>query len=366
MPENATTDNFYALGFSLTPNIGPMKFQKIINTFGSAKTAWEAPIEEYLGRGLPDDIIGIIEKHRPATNLDHEWEKLKKLKMDFISQNNSAYPDILKQIHNPPFGLFVRGKMPEYDMAIAIVGTRKPTIYGMNSAKLIADELSGRKILITSGLALGIDTIAHKTALENESQSIAVLGGGIDDNSLYPTVNRKLAQSIADGFGAVVSEYPPSTPALTSHFPARNRIISGLSQATIVIEGELDSGSLITARFALEQNREIFAVPGNITNSKASGPNALIKQGAHPLTSPDDIFEILNIGRTKKERKAKKIFPSSPEERKILEILSDDPVHLDAIIQTLKLDTKIINSTLTIMEMKGLVRHIGSGQYIKI
>jgi len=360
------SDLFYTLGFSLIPNIGPVRFQKIIQTFKTAENAWQAPIRDYETNGLPDDILTIIRTHKEKINLKKEWENLAKQNIKFICQSSEEYPKLLKEIHSAPFGLFVRGEIPDREIAIAIVGARKPTAYGLSVTKKISAELAAQNILIISGLALGIDTAAHQAAMGAGGKTIAVLGGGIDDKTLYPSVNRKLANSISSEFGAVISEYPPATPALIPHFPARNRIISGLAQAIIVIEGELKSGSLITARFALEQNREVFAVPGNITNPNAAGPNALIKQGAHPLLSANDIFDVLNIAQTKQSGQAKKIFPSSPEERKILELLSDNPTHLDDIISPSGLDTKIINSTLTIMEMKGLVKNTGAGMYIKI
>lgn len=359
-------NQFYTLGFSLIPNIGPARFQKIMQVFKTPKQAWQATIRDYETSGLPDDILNIIRAHKDKINLEMEWENLAKQNINFICQNAADYPKLLTEIHNAPIGLFVRGKIPEYEIAIAIVGTRKPTAYGLDIAKKISSELASQNILIVSGLALGIDTAAHKAAVESKGKTIAILGGGIDDKTVYPPTNRKLADTISSEFGAVISEYPPSAPSLIPHFPARNRIISGLSCATVVIEGELDSGSLITAKLALEQNREVFAVPGNITNPKASGPNALIKQGAHPVTSPEDIFDVLNIAQTKKQEKAKKIFPTAPEEHKILESLSDNPSHLDDIIRASGLDTKIINSTLTIMEIKGLVKHVGSGTYIKV
>ena len=359
-------EKFYTLGFSLIPNIGPVRFQKILQVFKSPQKAWQAAIRDYETSELPADILNIIRAHKEKINLEKEWENLNKQNINFICKDSAEYPKLLKEIHNAPFGLFIRGKIPDYEIAIAIVGTRKPTAYGLNIAKSISAELACQNILIVSGLALGIDTAAHLAAVEAKGKTIAVLGGGIDDKALYPPTNRKLASTISSEFGAVISEYPPATPALIPHFPARNRIISGLSQAIVVIEGELNSGSLITARFALEQNREVFAVPGNITNPNAAGPNALIKQGAHPLLSVDDIFEVLNIAQTKQNHQAKKIFPSSPEEYKIIELLSDNPAHLDDLIQSSGLDTKIINSTLTIMEMKGLVKNTGAGMYIKI
>ncbi|HLC99339.1 MAG TPA: DNA-processing protein DprA [Patescibacteria group bacterium] len=365
MPETDQTDRLYTLGFVLLQQISPARFEKILRVFQSPEVAWKAPLEEYLSRGLPPDVVRIVEARRRSIDVNQEWEKLEQAGISFITRESPEYPPLLKEIHNPPIGLFVRGTIPEYTTAVAIVGTRKATHYGLGVTQTIAAELARQKILVVSGLAYGVDTAAHSAVVKNHGQTIAVLGGGIDNKTLYPQSNRKLAQNISDRFGAVISEYPIGTPSLTYHFPNRNRIISGLSQATVVIEADLQSGSLITARFALEQNREVFAVPGNITNPYAAGPNALLKQGAHPLISVEDIFDILNIPSLQTEAKAKKLFPSSPDERALFALLGDAPSHVDEITRSSKLDTKTVNSTLTIMEMKGLVRHIGAGMYTK-
>lgn len=361
----ADNDKFFTLGFASLAKIGPIRFRKIIGVFKSAEAAWQAPLSDYEAKGIPADIIKIVETERPKIDLEKEWERLKKNNIDFICASDQEYPALLKEIHNPPIGLFARGKIPEREISVAIVGTRKATHYGLNVAKTITQDLIKQGIIIVSGLALGIDTASHKSAIEMNGKTIAVLGGGIDEASLYPPTNRSLAQKISNGFGAVISEYPIGTPSLTHHFPNRNRIISGLSKATIVVEADLESGALITARFALEQNREVFAIPGNITNPYSAGPNALIKQGAQIITSAADVLETLNIPQIKETVKAKKIFPSSPEEIKILEIIDNEPIDLDLIIRTAGLDTKIVHSTLTVMEMKGLVKNIGAGFYIK-
>lgn len=365
MPETDQTDRLYTMGFVLLQQIGPARFEKILRVFETPEEAWKAPMEEYLSRGLPSDVVRIVEAKRQSIDVNQEWEKLEKEGISFITRQSPEYPPLLKEIHNPPIGLFVRGTIPEYTTAVAIVGTRKATHYGLGVTQTIASELARQKILVVSGLAYGVDTAAHSAVVQNQGQTIAVLGGGIDHQTLYPPTNRKLARDISEGLGAVISEYPIGTPSLTYHFPNRNRIISGLSHATIVIEADLQSGSLITARFALEQNREVFAVPGNITNPYAIGPNALIKQGAHPLTSVEDIFDILNIPALQTEAKAKKLFPSSPDEQALFALIGDAPLHVDEVTRSSELDTKTVNSTLTIMEMKGLVRHIGGGMYVK-
>jgi len=217
-----------------------------------------------------------------------EWQKIKKQKIDFIISSDNKYPDLLKEISYSPSSLYIKGEIPEEMPCIAIVGTRKISAYGKLVTEKLVQELVRYNFIIVSGLAYGIDTIAHETALKNQGKTIAVLGSGL--NNIYPYSNKRLSQEITK-HGALISEYPLDTPALKSYFPWRNRIISGLSLATVVIEAPEKSGALITAQFALEQNREVFAIPGSIFNKNSIGTNNLIKQGAKLVFQIEDIFE---------------------------------------------------------------------------
>jgi len=227
--------------------------------------------------------------------------------------------------------------------------------------------LVANKIIIVSGLAIGIDSLAQIETVKAGGQTIAVLGTGIDKNSLYPAQNFRLAEDIVAKSGAVVSEFPPGTPPLKQNFPQRNRIIAGLAQATLVVEANQKSGSLITARFALEEGREVMAVPGNIFSLASEGPNNLIKSGAKPIFTADDILESFGVFAEKTAEETGHDFSQfNIDERKILEKLSCEPIHLDELIRATQLDTKIINSTLTILEIKKAVRNVGGGNYILI
>lgn len=311
-------------------------------------------------------------------NIDplREWQRLKENKIAFIQKTNKEYPQLLKEIPYAPFGLYLKGKIPNGMPAIAVVGTRKVSSYGQLVTERIVRELVQYNFLIVSGLAYGVDTVAHKSVLENKGQTIAVLGSGI--NNVFPPINKKLAQEITKN-GALVSEYALKTPALKHYFPWRNRIISGLCLATIVIEAPEKSGALITARFALEQNREIFAIPGSIFNKNSIGANNLIKQGAKLVSKVDDILEELNLSDFSKtsnssEISEPKILKESSKaklknenEKIIYQLFSEEnTLAIDKIIEKSNLCSKEVLINLTSLELKGLVKNIGGSYYLKI
>ena len=280
-----------------------------------------------------------------------------------ITLQNKEYPAILKEIHDPPKELYIKGEIIEQDKtAIAIVGTRKYSQYGKQVTLDIAGELAKLGITIVSGLAKGIDTFAHQAALENKGRTIAVLGSGMDKKSFYPSCNYYLGEKISQ-YGAVISEYPPGTLGAQFTFPQRNRIISGLSLGVVVVEAPEKSGALITATLALEQNREVFAIPGSIYETNSQGTNQLIKLGAKPIACIEDILEELNLSYLLKTER-KKIKPETKEEEIIFSVLSLQPTHIDEIIKKSGLPTSIVNSTLMILELKKAVRNLGKGNYV--
>ena len=280
-----------------------------------------------------------------------------------ITLQDKEYPAILKEIHDKPKELYIKGKFDSEDKtAIGIVGTRNYSQYGKQVALDIAGALAKLGITIVSGLAKGIDTFAHQAALENKGRTIAVLGGGIDKKSFFPSINYRLGEKISQ-HGAVISEYPPGTRGTQFTFPQRNRIISGLSLGIIVIEAPEKSGALITAALALEQNREVFAVPGSIYEKNSLGTNQLIKAGAKAVTCVEDILEELNLLHLLKAEK-NKIKPENKEEEIIFSVLSLQPIHIDEIIKKSGLPTGVVNSTLMILELKKAVRNLGKGNYV--
>lgn len=285
----------YFNAFNLIGGIGPIGFKKLISYFGSLDIAWKAGVSELKQAGLNQSIIEQINKQRPKINPDYEMEKLEKEKINLITIQDENYPKLLKEIYAPPAALYVRGCLsPKDELSLGIVGTRRLSSYGQQITPIITSELSKSGITIVSGLAKGIDTIAHKAAIENKGRTIAVLGSGVDKKSVYPAINKHLSEQIIQN-GAVVSEFPINTEPLAQNFPQRNRIISGLCLGILVIEAPEKSGAMITAKDALEQNREVFAVPGHILSPNSLGPNNLIKMGAKLVNQASDILEELNI-----------------------------------------------------------------------
>ena len=285
----------YFNAFNLIGNIGPIAFKKILNYFGSLDIAWKSGINEFKQAGLNQSIVEQIIKQRPKINPDYEMEKLEKEKIGLITIQDESYPKLLKEIYAPPAILYIRGSFkPNDNFSLGVVGTRKLSNYGKQITPIITSKLSKAGITIVSGLAKGIDTIAHQTAIENNGRTIAVLGSGIDSKSVYPAINKYLAEKIVEN-GAVISEFPINTKPLAQNFPQRNRIVSGLSLGILVIEAPEKSGAMITARNALEQNRDVFAIPGDILSNNSLGPNNLIKMGAKLVNQVSDILEELNI-----------------------------------------------------------------------
>lgn len=285
----------YYLGFSVFADIGAIRFRLLLRYFGSAKKAWEAEDNEYLKINLPGKIAVNFINFRKKFSIEKFQEELIKKKIDFLSLTDKNYPENLKQISDAPFVIYTRGNkdlLKNADKNVAIVGTRMMTKYGKNVTEKIAKELTLEKIIIVSGMAMGIDTIAHKTVLKNNGKTIAVLGSGIDQ--IYPPANYDLYWQIIKSDGLVVSEYPPGFKPSKTTFPLRNRIISGLSRGIVVVEGKKTSGAIITAKYAAEQGREVFAVPGPINYPTSEGTSYLIKQGANIATSAEDILKSIN------------------------------------------------------------------------
>lgn len=283
-----------------------------------------------------------------------------------IALQDKEYPAILKEIHDPPKELYINGEIINQDkVAVAIVGTRKFTQYGKQVAYDISGSLAKLGITIVSGLARGIDTFAHEAALESGGRTIAVLGSGLDGESFFPSSNWSLSEKIAKQ-GAIITEYPSGTRGTNFTFPQRNRIVSGLSLGVVVIEAPEKSGALITASLALEQNREVFAVPGNIYERNSQGTNKLIKMGAKLTTNIEDILEELNLTHLLSAENKINYKPENKEEEIVLSLLSIKPVHIDEIIKQSKMPASSINSTLMILELKKVIKNLGKNNFITI
>ncbi len=282
--------------------------------------------------------------------------------MQEIKITDKNYPESLKHIQNPPKKLFVRGEiLPEDKTAIAIVGARKHTSYGKQVAYDFAYTLAKSGVTIVSGLALGIDSEAHKGALDAGGRTLAVLGSGIDDNSIYPYSHKSLAERIIKN-GALISEYEPGTPGLKHHFPERNRIVAGLSVGILIVEAQKRSGSLITAKLALEQGKDIFAIPGPIFSKMSEGTNKLIQQGAKLAMTPNDILEELEIAGVKIKKESKQL-ELSEQEKKIYEILKNEILDTDGIIKKSKMQANEVLVILTMLELKNVIKNMGNDTY---
>ena len=327
--------------------------------------AWQASFLELERAGLEKKIIEDFVVHRQKINPDQEMEKAAKENIEIIISNEKKYPKQLKEIYNHPAILYVRGSFQKSDeLSLAVVGARKYSPYGKQVVSSLVSDLARTGITIVSGLALGIDALSHWATLKNNGRTIAVLGSGIDQKSIRPATNWRLSQEIISSGGMIISEYPIGTFPLKHHFPNRNRLISGLSLGVLLIEAGEKSGALITANYALEQNREVFSVPGNIFSSVSRGTNKLIKMGAKTATCADDILEELNLHSSNKIKVDKEIIPDTIEEEKILNHLSNEPIHIDKLIKLCEMDASLVNSTLSLMEIKGKIKDLGGMNYV--
>ena len=356
--------NAYWVGFNHIKGIGAVRFQKILDFFGDLQIAWEAPIEAFLEAGLPLKAAENLAAFRKNADLEKIWGNIKKQGISVITLNSEDYPERLKEIPQAPPVIYLKGEYQKVDeWAVAIVGTRKVTAYGKRITKDLAAFLGKNGVTVVSGMARGVDGIAHQAALEAGGRTLAVLGCGVDQ--VYPPEFRQLAQDITKN-GALVSDYAPGTPPEGINFPPRNRIISGFSLATVVIEAGERSGALITSTFAGEQGREVFAVPGNIYSPQSKGTNRLIEEGARPLINFEDILELLNLRQIQTQRFVRDILPENEVEKLLLDTLSAEPQHVDTIKLLTGFPIEEISAALTLMELKGMVQRVGGMNYISI
>ncbi|MBI4033284.1 MAG: DNA-protecting protein DprA [Candidatus Blackburnbacteria bacterium] len=369
------------IAFSAFPNIGPARFGLLRKYFGSAKRAFRAPAKKFLEIGFSDRLTQEFENFRKDFDTVSYLLRLRRLGVKMILLEDKDYPEMLKKIEDAPYILYVRNAhstLPRQardrsgqselgkwsDISVAVVGTRKPTAYGREVTERLVTGLVDNGVTVVSGLALGIDAIAHRVALAAGGKTIGVLGCGVDN--IYPPANRQLGEKMLESDqGIIVSEYPLGYPALPQNFPTRNRIVSGLSLGVLVIEGAEKSGTLLTASNAASQGREVFAVPGPITSPVSRAPHFLLKNGAKLVEKVEDILEELKIEERVKSDESKRTLPETKEERRIMEILKKDSLDIDSLVRISGLDTGKVLGTLTGMELKGMVKNIG-GVYTKL
>ncbi len=355
------TELKYWVGFTLVPGIGRVRFGQLLNQFGSMEKAWHSDSSELRNAGLDAGSVKSIVAFRPQIDTDAEIEKMSLAGIHAYTYQDTAYPARLKETYDYPPVIYVRGSFsPQDEWSIAVVGTRHATAYGRQVTEEIVSDLARSKITVVSGLARGIDTIAHRTCLESGGRTMAIFACGLD--TIYPPENARLARQIVEN-GALISEYPLGIKPRSENFPRRNRIMSGLCLGTLVIEAGEKSGALITAQMALEQNREVFAVPGSILSSASIGTNRLLQEGAKLVTDYKDILEELNLMTVDRQIEMKELIPPTETESILLKQMSAEPVHIDEICRLASLPAAMVSSTLAMMELKGMVKHLGAMNY---
>ena len=357
-------DKRYWVGFNLVKGIGAVRLQTLRDYFGDLSVAWQAPENALLAAGLSPKLTEKVVHMRAGVDLEKYMAQVMTQGINILTWEDEQYPLRLKEIDQPPPVLYIRGTFTTEDSwAVAVVGTRRVTAYGRQVTEELASFLAANGVTVISGLARGVDSIAHQSALKAGGRTIAVLGCGVD--RIYPPEHVQLAGKIMIS-GALISDYAPNTPPDASNFPPRNRIISGLSMATVVVEAGETSGALITAQFAIDQGREVFAVPGNIFAPQSKGTNRLIAQGAHPMISVRDLLDVLDLTRVTEQRLVRKVLPSDETESKLMSVLSHEPLHMDEIRNQTGLPIERVSATLVMMELKGLVRQVGGLNYVAV
>ncbi len=351
------------VGLHLVKGIGPVRFRRLLDHFGSAREAWRASPKDLEQAGVTgqalEEFLATRQQVDPRALLE-QWEKKG---IAVVTWEDPDYPPRLKHISQSPPVLYMKGRwIPQDDWAVAVVGTRKATSYGRRVTEEIVDFLVQHRVTVVSGLARGIDGYAHEAALKAGGRTIAVLGSGPD--IIYPPEHASLARRI-EASGALISDYPPGTPPDGVHFPARNRIISGLSLAVVVVEAGERSGALITAAFAADQGREVFAVPGSIYAAQSQGTLRLIQQGAHLLRRPQDLAQVLDLRLVPEHQQARLTLPDDPMERLLWENLQE-PLHVDDLCARTGLPSAQVSALLILMELKGLVRQVGNMTYVAV
>lgn len=352
----------YWIGFNKVMGIGPARLRALLDYFGDIQTAWNGDPTELQEAGLDRRSLANLLAARKSLDLGRELQRLEQAGVTVLTWDSEAYPRNLLTIHDAPPVLYVQGDLlPEDDWAVAVVGTRHASVYGKEAARNLAGDLARSGVTVVSGLALGIDAVAHQAALDAGGRTIAVLGSGVD--VIYPEQNRRLAQAVAKR-GALVSEYALGTPPERSNFPPRNRIISGLALGVIIVEAGARSGALITADFALDQGREVFAVPGSIFQRSCEGTNRLIRDGARPVLSVNDVLEELNLAQVTQQAEVRAAVPTTELEQSLLDLLSSEPTHVDELGRAAELPAATVASTLALLELKGLARQVGGMSYV--
>lgn len=355
------TDRPFWLALTAFRPFGAVRISRLARRFPTMERAFGASALELTEAGIEPEIASRFLQERIHIDPEELYRELEVHGVRLVTILDDIYPPLLKQIYDPPAVLFLRGALPDPARKhLAVVGSRKASRYGLRVTDELIEPVARAGVVIVSGLAYGIDATAHDAALRAGGATIAVLGSGVDQESIYPSRNRALASRILAQGGALLSEFPLHTPPLKQHFPFRNRIIAGLCHGTLVVEAAIKSGSLITARSAMDSNRDVYAVPGPIHSLLSEGPHELIKNGATPVTKPEDIFGIEPMPEPVSAYQ-----PANEEETLVWTRLSQTPLHADELVRSTQLPAPKLLSTLTLMEMKSAIRHEGGQFYTR-
>jgi len=340
-----------------------VRFQALLDRFGTLEAAWSASRSDLKAGGLTDGVVRSIVQERDSVDLDREMDRLADLSVRALTWIDPEYPELLKAIDDSPPVLYVRGDLQPADgLSVAVVGTRRPTPYGRQVAEEMSNQLATSGVTVVSGLARGIDAIAHQAAIAAGGRTLAVMACGLD--MVYPPEHARLATEIME-HGAVMSEQPLGTQPRGDFFPRRNRILSGLSLGTLVIEGDMKSGALITADFANDQGRDVFAVPGSIFSPQSRGPNVKVQRGEAKLVlKVADILEELNLAAVPQQMEMRELMPATDTEAELLRHITREPSHIDDLCRASGLPVSAVSSLLAMMELKGLIREVGPKAYV--
>ena len=354
----------YWIAFSLLPGIGAQRLRRLTAAFRDMELAWHAPAADLVAAGLEPKIAHAAVEARRSIDVEAALARIARAGVAVHTLADPTYPARLAEIGDAPPVLYVRGELTLQDeWAVAVVGTRNASPYGREATYRLVTDLARRNVTIVSGLARGVDGLAHRAALDAGGRTLAVFACGVD--VVYPPEHRHLAAEIAES-GAIVSEYPVGTAPEAGNFPARNRIISGLALGTLVVEAGAKSGALITAQRALEQNRDVFAVPGSIFARSSLGTNRLIRDSAAKLVlGTDDVLDELQMQFVPQQLEMRQLLPENETESRLIALLSADPLHIDVLTRQSALPAAEVCSALAIMELKGLVRQVGGMQYVR-
>lgn len=361
-------EEYYLMWLSRVDGIGFKKANYLLEHFGSAEAIWYAePAELRRISGLGERMTEVLLSSRDETQLNDWIIELEEKEIEFYSYWHPRYPRLLKEISDPPLGIYVKGELPDENIdTVAVIGARKCSRYGATVAYEIAKDLGKTNVIVVSGMARGIDSEGHKGIIDGGGRTIAVLGCGVD--ICYPPENQELMKRIAEN-GCILSEYAPGTPAMPGHFPSRNRIIAGLSKMVVVVEAGKKSGTLITADLALDYGRDVFVVPGNVTSALSKGTNELIKQGCPIITEGNDILIALGIAYKEEEKVKFKIKTAeniSAEEKEVFDLIeTEDPISAETLCRKLHKDIQDVQYILSLLELSGYIMKIPQAGYIR-